>query len=185
MASWLQRARTSSDEPFHSGYSYRDLPSSSSRAGSTTSSPSYSRIRQRVYARRNKLSAPRAHSRQPKREASSVFDLPSCSICPDIFETNRHCVEHEILDHRICVEHNRTFYTSTAALMIQHLHSPSHQGYSSTCPFCRRDFLSASGMVNHLESRKCPRARRMNREALHSFVRLIDVGASITKDVVA
>ncbi|KAK0516594.1 hypothetical protein JMJ35_001197 [Cladonia borealis] len=37
----------------------------------------------------------------------------------------------------------------------QHLGSPAHQGKIYHCPRCRREYVSLSGLVNHLESESC------------------------------
>lgn len=63
----------------------------------------------------------------------------------------------------------------------QHMNSSVHQQPSVTCPFCRRNFTTATGVAHHLERGSCPNARSANRDTILAELRKRDTNHVITK----
>ncbi|KIX09294.1 uncharacterized protein Z518_00373 [Rhinocladiella mackenziei CBS 650.93] len=61
-----------------------------------------------------------------------------------------------------------------------HLNSKTHRGTSVSCPFCKANYTSASGLTHHLETGSCPRAPKLNRESIFHMVRERDPHGVIT-----
>ncbi|UPK96644.1 hypothetical protein LCI18_007579 [Fusarium solani-melongenae] len=61
-----------------------------------------------------------------------------------------------------------------------HLNSKTHRGNNVRCPFCTRNYTSATGVVHHLESGSCPRAPKLDRETILGMVRDRDPHGVIT-----
>lgn len=59
------------------------------------------------------------------------------------------------------------------------MHSRAHVGSSIECPFCKRDFATASGMTIHLESGTC--SSGLNRTKINSIVQQLDRNNVITR----
>lgn len=66
-------------------------------------------------------------------------------------------------------------------LTIQkHLNSKIHRGTNVSCPFCKNNFVSASGLSHHLETGSCPKASGMNRVTIHRALQQCDVNGLFT-----
>jgi hypothetical protein len=65
----------------------------------------------------------------------------------------------------------------------QHLDSRIHQGRKVTCPFCKRNFATASGVSHHLEGGSCKTAPGFNRENIYRFLRQKDGNGFITNNL--
>lgn len=52
------------------------------------------------------------------------------------------------------------------------------------CPFCKRAFVSATGLSHHLESGSCPQAPFLNREMVYKLVRSKDPGGVVAKNLI-
>lgn len=106
------------------------------------------------------------------------FDY-ECSCCDETYETESMCEEHEIEDHHYCADCDRTFMNLNN--IKQHLRSAAHMGSSVTCPFCKRGFTTATGLVHHVESSACPKAKCMDRDLVYQIVRKKDPSGVISK----
>jgi len=62
------------------------------------------------------------------------------------------------------------------------MHSRIHMGSSIECPFCKRPFTVASGLVVHLESGNC--SSGLNRQKINDAVRRLDRGNVITRPMI-
>lgn len=49
------------------------------------------------------------------------------------------------------------------------------------CPFCRRCFVTATGLATHLESGRCRNAPFLSRDAVYGIVRIKDPQGFISK----
>lgn len=56
-----------------------------------------------------------------------------------------------------------------------------HRKDNITCPFCKRGFVTATGVTHHLETGSCPNARSLNRDTILAEIRRRDPGHLITK----
>jgi hypothetical protein len=63
----------------------------------------------------------------------------------------------------------------------QHLNSKIHRGSAITCPFCRRNFTTATGVAAHLETGSCANARDLNHATILNEIRRRDPNHMITK----
>ena len=63
----------------------------------------------------------------------------------------------------------------------QHLRSRAHVGQTMTCPFCQRNFATATGMTHHLEYSYCPNASHLTRDDIYRFARSRDPQGTYTK----
>lgn len=52
------------------------------------------------------------------------------------------------------------------------------------CPFCRREFATATGVTHHVESGSCPNASNINRDELYKFIRTKDPEGRISKNLI-
>lgn len=77
-----------------------------------------------------------------------------------------------------CQSCNRTFASDHH--LQQHLRSQTHRGTNTPCPFCRRDFSTATGLVHHLERGACPRAPHVNREEIFRIMKQRDPNGYVT-----
>lgn len=109
------------------------------------------------------------------------FDY-ECSCCYMTFETEQMRKEHEVDRHHYCADCERQFTSLNNTQ--QHLRSAAHLGSSITCPFCKRGFTTATGLVHHIESSACPRARNLDRDAVYRIVRQKDPSGVISKKLI-
>lgn len=109
------------------------------------------------------------------------FDY-ECCFCDDTYETDASLEEHEIEDHHYCADCDRHFMNYNN--IQQHLRSAAHLGSSVTCPFCKRGFTTAAGLVHHIESSACPNAKCLDRDAIYSIVRRKDPSGLISKKLI-
>ncbi|KAE8317096.1 hypothetical protein BDV41DRAFT_584624 [Aspergillus transmontanensis] len=119
---------------------------------------------------------------------------PECETCRRTFGTWRACEQHmDDTDHWAprfdCQTCSREFFSQGAA--DQHMtalghwrprhliNSKIHHG-DVVCPFCKLDYTSASGLINHLEQGSCPQADILNRETILRIVHERDSQGVIT-----
>ncbi|KAM7192247.1 hypothetical protein V8F20_008949 [Naviculisporaceae sp. PSN 640] len=105
-----------------------------------------------------------------------------CQICDDLFYGKDDCKNHEIEDHYYCSDCDRSFHSLNNIKM--HLNSRIHRGTEVLCPFCRREYATATGMVHHLEAGSCPRAQGMSRDEIYRFVRSKDPNGILAKKLI-
>lgn len=109
------------------------------------------------------------------------FDY-ECSCCDETYETEHLRKEHEVDYHNYCAECDREFMNLNN--IRQHLHSAAHLGASIICPFCKRGFTTATGLVHHIESSACPKAKNLDRDAVYRTVRQKDPSGVISKKLI-
>ncbi|KAH7139334.1 hypothetical protein B0J11DRAFT_41243 [Dendryphion nanum] len=63
----------------------------------------------------------------------------------------------------------------------QHLNSSIHRGSNISCPFCKKGFVTATGVAHHLERGSCPNAPNVNHETILREIRKRDPNHLITK----
>ncbi|KAK5994365.1 Zinc finger Xfin-like protein [Cladobotryum mycophilum] len=105
-----------------------------------------------------------------------------CNCCYETWRTEKQRVEHEHEVHNYCADCNREFQSYNNLKM--HLNSRIHRGQDIECPFCKRDFVTATGLTHHLESGSCPSASGMDREKLFKIVRSKDPQGLISKNLI-
>lgn len=59
------------------------------------------------------------------------------------------------------------------------MRSSVHQGRNITCPFCKHNFVTASGLTIHLESGTC--SSGLNRDSINSAIQRLDTRNVITR----
>ncbi|TPX15277.1 uncharacterized protein E0L32_004554 [Thyridium curvatum] len=105
-----------------------------------------------------------------------------CSVCGETWPTEEECIDHEADEHYYCASCDRWFQNANNVKM--HRRSRAHLGQPLDCPFCQDPFTTATGVVHHLESGRCPRARGLSRDAIYKFVRARDPNGVVTKKLV-
>ncbi|TGO10716.1 hypothetical protein BTUL_0127g00150 [Botrytis tulipae] len=101
-----------------------------------------------------------------------------CSGCDSWFwssvaRENHHISQH---GHRYCTPCKRMFMNENN--LMQHQHSKVHQGFPMKCPFCPTQYTTASALIIHLESGRCPSGS--NRERINAAIRHLDKNHVIT-----
>ncbi|KAM7196068.1 hypothetical protein V8F33_006360 [Rhypophila sp. PSN 637] len=104
------------------------------------------------------------------------------ALCTDRFVNKEDYKDHEIEDHHYYADYDRHFQNFNNIKM--HLNSRIHRGTDIECPFCKRFFTTATGMVHHLERGSCPAARNLSREEIYRFVRQKDPQGVISKKLI-
>ena len=105
-----------------------------------------------------------------------------CLICKETWPTEEQLTRHEQEDHHYCKECQKRFQNSNAIKM--HLNSRFHRRQQIQCPFCKRTFVSATGLTHHVERGSCPKATDLNRDTLYKFVRAKDPNGAITNNLI-
>lgn len=105
-----------------------------------------------------------------------------CHCCDETYETESMCEEHEVEDHLYCADCDRSFRNLNN--IQQHLRSSVHVGASIACPFCKRGFATATGLVHHIEGSACPNAKGIDRDAVYRLVRQKDPSGVISKNLI-
>ncbi|KAK5677448.1 hypothetical protein LTS10_010020 [Elasticomyces elasticus] len=109
------------------------------------------------------------------------FNYP-CQTCRIAFRNDDDCVEHmneQMHWKNFCMDCNRRF--SSEQNYRAHRNSRLHRGATITCPFCKVNHTTASGLLHHLETGSCPQARGLNRDKILQVVRERDPNHIITK----
>lgn len=128
-----------------------------------------------------------ARAQWQHKEDKNHFDY-QCGCCDETYETEELREEHEIEDHHYCYDCDRQFTNRNN--IQQHLRSAVHMGSSAnlgssvTCPFCKRDFTTATGLVAHVESNGCPQARCLDRDTVYQIVCQKDPSGVISKKLI-
>ncbi|KAH8730373.1 zinc finger protein [Phaeosphaeriaceae sp. PMI808] len=108
-----------------------------------------------------------------------------CETCSRSFRTQKSVDQHmEALDHykrHYCNDCNKAFQDGNSLKM--HLNSSIHRGKNITCPFCKVDMTSASGLSHHLESGSCPRATNINHGTIFRAISQRDPSGTFTKNL--
>ncbi|KAF2191199.1 hypothetical protein K469DRAFT_732670 [Zopfia rhizophila CBS 207.26] len=106
-----------------------------------------------------------------------------CEACDTAYRTPQEARRHMELNN-----HFREYYCESCERGFQnennlriHLNSNIHRGSNISCPFCKRNFATATGVTHHLESGSCPNARTLNRDIIFREIRKRDPGHLITK----
>ncbi|KAK4212950.1 hypothetical protein QBC37DRAFT_441074 [Rhypophila decipiens] len=105
-----------------------------------------------------------------------------CAVCPSRFFGKVDCTKHEISDHWHCSDCDRTFQSKNNINM--HMNSRVHRGRDMKCPFCKKPYTTATGMVHHLEAGSCPVAKNLSRDQVYRFVRQKDPTGIISKKLI-
>ncbi|KAL4808657.1 hypothetical protein BDV18DRAFT_88337 [Aspergillus unguis] len=104
-----------------------------------------------------------------------------CETCNAMFYSHPEAEQHmRALSHfkHYCKDCKRPFDNENSLKM--HLNSKTHRGGSITCPFCKAGYTAANGLSHHLETASCPKAPRLDREAIYCMVRARDPQGLIT-----
>ncbi|OIW32642.1 hypothetical protein CONLIGDRAFT_699522 [Coniochaeta ligniaria NRRL 30616] len=112
----------------------------------------------------------------------ATYSKHECSICIERFESAEETEEHEVEDHHYCHDCDRTFNNRNN--IKQHLNSRTHRGTEMTCPFCRQQFATATGVTHHVERGSCPKAKNITRDALYKVVRSKDPNGRFSKNLI-
>lgn len=121
------------------------------------------------------------HSRNQHQGALNHWPY-ECDGCYLRFPTEDDVEEHmNATGHwaHYCNECQRAFGNENNLRM--HLNSSIHRGSTISCPFCRRNFVTASGVSHHLERNSCPNATGVNRATIYRAIRERDPHSVITK----
>lgn len=121
------------------------------------------------------------HAQWQHKADKNHFDY-ECHCCDETYETRPLRKEHEVDDHHYCADCDREFTNYNN--IQQHLRSAAHLGTSIACPFCRRGFTTATGLVHHIEGSACPKAKFMNRDIVYEIVRQKDPSGVISKKLI-
>jgi len=104
-----------------------------------------------------------------------------CSVCDRCFVSDHARTQHYINGpHPYCNPCDRVFQNQNS--YNAHMHSRIHMGNSIQCPFCKRPFTVASGVVIHLESGNC--SSGINRQKINEAVRNLDRNNVITRPMI-
>ncbi|KAF5878845.1 putative zinc finger protein [Botrytis fragariae] len=116
--------------------------------------------------------------REDQHESSDEEPEFECLGCDNWYWTNMAREEHHVHEHgdRYCQPCNRMFRNENN--LMQHLHSRIHQGASMKCPFCPTQYPTASALIIHLESGRCPSGS--NRQKINAEIRRLDRDHVIT-----
>ncbi|KAH8820635.1 hypothetical protein F5884DRAFT_744982 [Xylogone sp. PMI_703] len=102
-----------------------------------------------------------------------------CDVCDRRFGSEMSLKQHmsSSAGHYYCSSCNRLFRNQNN--LTQHLRSKIHQHTDITCPFCKRNFATASGMTVHLESGTCKSG--LDRHSINNMIRRLDRHNVITQ----
>ncbi|CAG8185560.1 unnamed protein product [Penicillium salamii] len=104
-----------------------------------------------------------------------------CETCDRVFGSlegvNRHM---QVKEHwsNYCQSCHRRFETEHN--YYAHMKSATHRGYDLECQYCDAEFVTASGVLHHLESCSCPGARDRVRNRLYRDIQELDTNGEIT-----
>ncbi|KAL1954016.1 hypothetical protein VTO42DRAFT_1837 [Malbranchea cinnamomea] len=104
-----------------------------------------------------------------------------CETCDQKFRTVHDAEQHmKAKGHysNYCKSCDRKFNSPNSLQM--HLNSKAHRKTMLPCPFCKRSYVTASGLSHHLESGSCSMAPMLNRETIHRMIRERDPHSVIT-----
>jgi len=95
-----------------------------------------------------------------------------CEICDRSFATrqSRHQHYSNAAGHPYCVSCERMFRNQNNLNM--HMRSKVHVGSAITCPWCKNNYATASGLTIHLESGSC--SSGLNRAKINTQIRQLD-----------
>ncbi|THW80430.1 hypothetical protein D6D17_09860 [Aureobasidium pullulans] len=72
-------------------------------------------------------------------------------------------------------------YFRHANNLAQHTNSRVHRGSTIACPFCQTTLTTASGVIHHVETSACPKARNLDRNVIHRGLRQLDHDGKFTE----
>ncbi|KAJ5777560.1 hypothetical protein N7520_000806 [Penicillium odoratum] len=107
--------------------------------------------------------------------------LFECETCTSQFRSQAGVERHmRELDHwsTYCVPCDREFNSENNLRM--HRNSRIHRSSGVLCPFCKTEFVTASGASHHVETGSCSNAPTLNRESIHRLIRASDSRGLIT-----
>ncbi|KAG5933888.1 hypothetical protein E4U53_000831 [Claviceps sorghi] len=109
-----------------------------------------------------------------------------CETCNARFrsddDADRHMERHGHY-RNYCKPCDRHFMNENC--LRQHLNSRIHRGTNVSCPFCKADYTTASGLSHHLEAGSCSHAPSLNRETILRLIRQRDADGLITNRQIA
>ncbi|CAJ2502360.1 Uu.00g097540.m01.CDS01 [Anthostomella pinea] len=97
------------------------------------------------------------------------------------FRHEQHAYEHMEEKGRhgnYCSDCDRHFVNENALKM--YMRSRTHQGTTVSCPFCKVNHVTASGLSHYLETGSCAKAPRLNRDTILRIIRERDPNGLIT-----
>ncbi|PWY87696.1 hypothetical protein BO70DRAFT_360337 [Aspergillus heteromorphus CBS 117.55] len=105
----------------------------------------------------------------------------SCDTCDQMFHTERAAEQH--MRHKrhsktYCYPCERNFQNENGLRM--HQNSRIHRSQNSMCPFCKKAYTTASGVIHHVETGSCANASSLNRESVYEFVHSRDTQGAFT-----
>ncbi|EPE24819.1 C2H2 and C2HC zinc finger [Glarea lozoyensis ATCC 20868] len=105
-----------------------------------------------------------------------------CEFCDRDFGTEQARHQHYVAayGHHYCGDCRRTFNSEHS--LTQHMRSRTHVGTSISCPFCKGNYATASGLTIHLESGTC--SSGLNRQKINTMMRQMDKNNVITKPMI-
>jgi len=113
--------------------------------------------------------------------AHRAYDDPEyeCDYCDRSFHSEYARDQHheKAAGHPYCIPCKRMFQNENNLRM--HQHGSAHMGGSIDCPFCKRAFTTASGVVVHLESKACTSS--LNRQKINAEIQRLDRNNVITR----
>ncbi|KAI1101629.1 hypothetical protein F4804DRAFT_315435 [Jackrogersella minutella] len=104
-----------------------------------------------------------------------------CDLCGKSYPTEEERKKHEIEDHHYCSPCRHRFISYNNVKM--HLNSGIHRGHNIQCPFCKRHYVSATGLLHHLENGACPMAPSLDRNGVYEIVRRKDPSGIISNNL--
>lgn len=113
--------------------------------------------------------------------AANHFRYP-CPICDDSWPLEKERTRHEQEEHLYCKKCQKRFLNSITDKM--HLNLRVHRRQQIQCPFCKRAFVSATGLTHHVERGSCLNATNLSRDTLFKFVRGNDPNGTITNNLI-
>ncbi|OTB03758.1 hypothetical protein M426DRAFT_321474 [Hypoxylon sp. CI-4A] len=106
----------------------------------------------------------------------------TCAVCNRIYSNDERLRDHEIDECYYCSDCDRKFISYNNIKM--HLHSRVHVGTNASCPFCKNNYATVTGLIHHIETGSCPRASSLNRDTVYQMVRSIDRNGTFSKNLV-
>ncbi|OOQ90548.1 zinc finger protein [Penicillium brasilianum] len=108
-----------------------------------------------------------------------------CGTCDKVFFSQAAADQHmNALGHyrNYCKDCDRHFDNENNLRM--HRNSKIHRGTNVLCPFCKTAFVTASGLVHHIESGACPQAPVLDRATIIRMVQQSDPHGIITNKAI-
>ncbi|KAI8960749.1 hypothetical protein F5Y11DRAFT_252827 [Daldinia sp. FL1419] len=105
-----------------------------------------------------------------------------CRKCDNVYCSMEVRRNHEVESHFFCHDCDKEFQSSNNIKM--HLNSRIHRKGRIACPFCKNNYVTATGLAHHLERGGCSRASGLNRDVIYRAVRAKDPTGMISKKLI-